>query len=40
MCEEKLHAKEESMQGAQEENPNHVRVRVLIEIVTANKLVN
>jgi hypothetical protein len=40
LLEEKLHAKEESIQGTQEENPNYVRVRVLIDIVMANKLVN
>jgi hypothetical protein len=29
-CEGKPHAKEESMQGAQEGKPNHVRVMVLV----------
>jgi hypothetical protein len=30
MCKGKSHAKEESMQGAQAGNPNHVMVRVLV----------
>jgi hypothetical protein len=29
MCKEKLHAKGESMQGAEAVRPHHVRVRVL-----------